>query len=94
MQGSRGRDFTAAYKEAGISRAEALKYTWHHVDDFDPDTGKTTMQLVKTDGVHKKTGHIGSVSQFEKYFKVDYDTRASIKFSESLGWLTGRKPRY
>ena len=46
QQGSRGHDFTAAFKKAGIPRADAKGYTWHHVDDFDRKTGKTTMQLV------------------------------------------------
>ncbi len=49
MQGSRGRDFTEAYKQAGLSKAQVKsigKYTWHHLDDFDPVTGKGTMQLV------------------------------------------------
>ena len=92
MQGSRGRDFTAAFKEAGIPRADAKGYTWHHVDDFDPKTGKTTMQLVKTDGDHKSTGHKGSVHQFEKKYGVKYDTPKAVKLSERKGWLTGRKP--
>jgi hypothetical protein len=93
MQGSRSRDFTAAYKEAGITKKAAAGYTWHHVDDFDPRTGKTTMQLVKTDGIHQSTSHKGSVSQFEKHFKVDYDTTASVARSQRKGWLTGRAPR-
>ena len=92
MQGSRGRDFTAAFKEAGIPRADAKGYTWHHVDDFDSKTGKTTMQLVKTDGDHKSTGHKGSVHQFEKKYGVKYDTPKAVKLSERKGWLTGRKP--
>lgn len=41
-------DFTQAYKEAGISAKDAKNYTWHHVADFDPTTGKAIMQLVKT----------------------------------------------
>ncbi len=52
------------------------------------------MQLVKTDGVHKRTGHSGSVSQFEKYFKTVYGKSKAIKLSDALGWLTGRKPRF
>ena len=34
LQGSRNRDFTEAYKLAGISEADATGYTWHHLDDF------------------------------------------------------------
>ncbi|CAK7027104.1 MAG: hypothetical protein DELT_02619 [Desulfovibrio sp.] len=92
MQGSRQRDFTAAYKAAGLTKAEAAGYTWHHVDDFDHKTGKTTMQLVKTDGAHRTTSHKGSVSQFEKRFKVRYDTGDSVAISQKKNWLTGRAP--
>jgi hypothetical protein len=52
MQGSRGRDFTEAFKKSGIDRKLADDYTWHHVADFDPTPGETTMQLIKTD-IHK-----------------------------------------
>ncbi len=93
MQGSRGRDFTAAFKAAGISKADAAGYTWHHVDDFDPCTGETTMQLVKTDGDHKQN-HKGSVHQFEKEYGLKYDTKDSVKTSYKKGWLTGRVPSY
>ena len=93
MQGSRGRDFTAAYKEAGISKTQAKGYTWHHVDDFNPKTGKTTMQLVKTNGIHGKTSHKGSVNQFEKKFGVTYDDPRAIKIASKKGWLTGRAPK-
>ena len=47
MQGSRGRDFTLANEAAGIKGGVPEGYTWHHVDDFDPKTGRTTMQLVQ-----------------------------------------------
>ena len=89
MQGSRGRDFTAAFKAAGISKADAAGYTWHHVDDFDPCTGETTMQLVKTDGAHKQN-HKGSVHQFEKKSGHVYGSREAILFSYLNGWTTTR----
>jgi hypothetical protein len=47
MQGTRDRDFTEAFKLAGISKSEATGYTWHHVDDFDPVT-KNNHAIVKT----------------------------------------------
>ena len=94
MQGSRGRDFTAAYKAAGISRSQAKGYTWHHVDDFDPQTGTTTMQLVRTNGRHQKENHSGSVKQFESKMKVKYGTRKSVNKAYKKGWVTGRKPSY
>lgn len=92
MQGSRGRDFTAAYKAAGISRKAAAGYTWHHNDDFNPVTGTCTMQLVKADGRHKHEGHTGAVKQFQDSMGHKYDTRAAVAESQSQGWLTGRKP--
>ncbi|MBC9130878.1 HNH endonuclease [Frischella sp. Ac13] len=48
LTGRRSSDFTQAYKQADISAKYAKNYTWHHVADFDPITGKSTMQLVKT----------------------------------------------
>src|SRR5262249_11196952 len=81
MQGSRARDFTQAYKAAGINEADAAGYTWHHVNDFDPVTGKTTMQLVETSAHEATFPHEGSVRQFEQQFKVSYDTPEAVKVS-------------
>lgn len=92
MQGSRGRDFTAAYKEAGISRKSATGYTWHHNDDFNPITGTCTMVLVRTEGRHKYESHTGAVKQFQDLMGHKYDTRAAVVESQSQGWLMGRKP--
>ena len=98
MQGSRGRDFTEALKKkAGITRAESKGYnTWHHLDDFDPITGKTTMQLVKTSAHETTFPHAGSVSQFEKHFNLpsgSYGSLKAIAISHSKGWLAGRIPK-
>jgi hypothetical protein len=47
----------------GISSEGAEGYTWHHVDNFDPATGNTSMELVQMK-VHQATaGHSGSVNQ-------------------------------
>ena len=94
LQGSRGRDFTEAYKLAGISEADASEYTWHHLDDFDPKTGKSTMQLVTTEAHKASFPHKGSVSQFEKHFGVKYGSPEAIKISHSKGWLRGRIPKH
>jgi RHS repeat-associated protein len=91
MQGSRKRDFTQANRSAGIKKTPG-DYTWHHVGDFDPKTGTTTMQLVKTEAHEKTFPHSGSVSQFEKHFGVKYDTNAATTASQKAGWLSGRKP--
>ncbi|SEU11818.1 RHS repeat-associated core domain-containing protein, partial [Pseudomonas graminis] len=96
MQGSRTRDFTQAYKEAGIKVSAADDYTWHHVDDFDPKTGKTTMQLVKTSAHEATFPHGGSVSQFEKHFGLPskaYGKADAVGIAQSKGWLKGRAPR-
>jgi RHS repeat-associated protein len=96
MQGARGRDFTQAYKEAGIKASVADDYTWHHVDDFDPETGKTTMQLVKTSAHEATFPHGGSVAQFEKHFGLPsgaYGNTDAVGISHSKGWLKGRAPK-
>jgi RHS repeat-associated protein len=93
MQGSRQRDFTQAYQQSGISKADATDYTWHHVDDFNPQTGETTMQLVKTSAHVESFPHTGSVSQFDNHFGVEYDTPEAIKASYDQGWLKGRVPK-
>ncbi len=96
MQGSRGRDFTEAFKKAGITKAESTGYTWHHLNDFDPTTGNTTMQLVKTSAHEGTFPHAGSVSQFEKHFNLPsgtYGSSDAIAISHSKGWLAGRIPK-
>lgn len=32
-----------------------IRWTWHHLDDFDPNSRTTTMQLVRLD-VHNASG--------------------------------------
>jgi len=93
MQGSRQRDFVQAYQQAGISKADAGDYTWHHVDDFNPTTGETTMQLVKTSAHVESFPHTGSVSQFEEHFGVDYGTPESVRAAYDQGWLKGKLPK-
>ena len=76
MTGSRGRDFTQAFNEANIPKniRKSIKenYTWHHLDDFNPETGECTMQLVLRDAHVATYPHKGSVSQYEKYYNVEY----------------------
>ncbi|WP_256592174.1 HNH endonuclease [Pseudomonas sp. CC120222-01a] len=98
MQGSRPRDFTQAFKEAGIKASNPAvdDYTWHHVDDFDPKTGKTTMQHVKTSAHEATFPHGGSVSQYEKHFGLRsgrYGKPESIAIAQDKGWLKGRAPK-
>ncbi|WP_442000301.1 HNH endonuclease [Pseudomonas abietaniphila] len=98
MQGSRARDFTEAYKQAGLKEADVKaqgKYTWHHLDDFDPTTGKSTMQLVTRSAHEASLPHTGSVAQLEKHFGLpsgSYGSKDAIGISQSKGWLRGRAP--
>ena len=92
MQSSRSRDFTQAYKEAGIPRSAKKDYTWHHVDDFDPKTGNTTMQLVRKSAHEATYPHGGSVAQYEKHFKVNYDSSESVLAASKKGWLANKIP--
>lgn len=73
LTGSYYQDFKAANALAGLPGAKAPSgFTWHHLDDFDPLTGRATMQLIEQ-GAHRATyNHFGSVSQYEKYFGVPY----------------------
>lgn len=44
------------------------KYTWHHLDDYDPVTNSCTMQLVEID-IHRSCNpHIGSVEVVRRFF--------------------------
>ena len=76
MTGSRSSDFTQAFDKAGIPKAIRKiineQYTWHHIDDFDPKTGECTMQLVLSEAHVATYPHKGSVSQYEKYFNIEY----------------------
>ena len=95
LQGSRGRDFTEAFKEAGLTKAQVKsvgKYTWHHLDDFDPSTGKGTMQLITQSAHEASLPHTGSVAQFEKHFGLSsgaYGTSEAVAMSQDKGWLKG-----
>ncbi len=64
MTGSRALDYEDALKVAGLSPADTVGYTWHHLDDFNPDTGTCTMQLVKSI-IHKQVDHTGAVRMWE-----------------------------
>ena len=93
LTGSRSSDFTRAFKEAGISKSDATGYTWHHVGDFDPNTGKSTMQLVKTSTHEASLPHKGSAGQFAEHFGVKYDTYAAKLKAFEQGWRKEPKRR-
>jgi hypothetical protein len=47
-----------------------VKYTWHHLDDFDPIFGECTMQLVRQEAHTGIFGmaHSGAVAQWKQYY--------------------------
>lgn len=66
-------DFHEANKAAGISGTKAPgegEYVWHHLDDFNPETGECTMQLVKSTAHTNisSMAHSGSVAQWKAYY--------------------------
>jgi A nuclease of the HNH/ENDO VII superfamily with conserved WHH len=78
MTGNRTSDFVKSNQAAGLGNSATtpskivngveVKYTWHHLDDFDPVTGECTMQLVET-SAHSTVGmtHTGSVGQYKSF---------------------------
>lgn len=78
LTGSRRLDFKAANKAAGLQDLvppgadSPSGYVWHHVDDFNPVTGTSTLELVER-GPHNATiPHTGSVNQWERLHGVPY----------------------
>ncbi len=70
LTGSRTKDYAAALLEAKM-KSQPTGYVWHHVDDYNPKTGKSTMQLVEHNP-HSKIGHKGSVRQYEIEHNMKY----------------------
>ncbi|MDP2571923.1 RHS repeat-associated core domain-containing protein [Vibrio penaeicida] len=91
MEGSRGLDFKAANEAAGFKsqagnftqRSHPSNYTWHHLDDYDPVTNTTTMQLVETSAHEATFPHSGSVSQFEGHHGVKYGSSEAKQITKS-----------
>jgi RHS repeat-associated protein len=71
LTGSREDDFDAANAAAGLS-SKPDGYTWHHVDDFDPETGTSSMELVQSDAHRATLPHKGSAGQYQDYNGVKY----------------------
>jgi hypothetical protein len=66
-------DVELANQAAGIAGKNApTGYTWHHMDDFNPATGKCTMQLVKSTEHQKCIPHTGGVKQWENFYGQTY----------------------
>ena len=76
MTGDMAKDFKAANEAAGFlnfgykaPKLGEVQFTWHHLDDFNPVTGKVTVQLVDQ-SAHTKVvgmGHSGGVAQYKTF---------------------------
>jgi hypothetical protein len=71
LTGSRKADVALANEMGGF--ADPPKgYRWHHVDDFDPQTGESTLELITKEAHEATYPHAGSVSQWEKFHGRPY----------------------
>jgi RHS repeat-associated protein len=75
LTGNRYFDKKKANKKANIDPPSRSPegYTWHHLDDYDPDTGTATMQLVDQNAHEATYPHKGAAGQYSDYHGVDYD---------------------
>ncbi len=92
LTGSRNSDFSRAFKKAHLKKKDTKGYTWHHVHDFDVNSGESTMQLVKSEAHKARVPHKGSVGQFVDHFGVKYDTHEAKVKAYDKGWIP-KKPR-
>jgi len=71
LTGSRRGDNKLANKWGGFTETPR-DYRWHHVDDFDPESGEASLELIHKD-VHDATlPHAGSVVQYEDHHGVKH----------------------
>ncbi|KGT97008.1 RHS repeat-associated core domain-containing protein, partial [Dickeya fangzhongdai] len=92
MTGGRYGDFKAANELAGYKGASGMAtgkahpdgYTWHHLNDYNPVTNESTMQLVKTEAHEATFPHAGSVSQFEKHHGVEYESPEAKRIAKEM----------
>ncbi|MCO1333890.1 HNH endonuclease [Microbulbifer sp. OS29] len=87
LQGNRYGDFKQAniaggFGKTGKSHPEG--YTWHHLDDYDPVTNTSTMQLVSRDAHEATYPHMGSVKQFQDAHGVKYETKEARALAKEL----------
>jgi hypothetical protein len=66
MTGGYTGDADAANAAANLNETPS-DYTWHHVDDFDPATGKATLQLVERSAHRATYPHFGGVGQYNAF---------------------------
>jgi hypothetical protein len=71
LTGSYRKDFALANKEGKFAETPD-GYMWHHVDDFNPQTGKATFELIDVKAHNATRPHAGSVAQYAKHHGVPY----------------------
>jgi hypothetical protein len=71
LTGSRRNDYKRANELGGFTETPE-GYMWHHVDDFDPQTGTSSLELVKEEAHEATYPHAGSVSQWQKFHGKRY----------------------
>jgi len=76
LTGSRVEDYKLANKLFGLKKTPG-GYVWHHLDDWDPITGKCTMQLIKREyhwhAIYgEAVDHIGGVGVWSQFHGIKY----------------------
>ncbi len=71
LTGSYRKDFALANEEGKFAE-KPDGYMWHHVDDFNPQTGRATFELIDKDAHNATRPHAGSVAQYVKHHGVPY----------------------
>lgn len=80
LTGNDDKDFEMAFRKSGLSTSEIEKieesgeWTWHHLDDFNPETGECTMQLVSRE-IHGKAKHAGGAGLYKGTMRIGYPGR-------------------
>jgi len=71
LTGSYRKDFALANREGKFTDTPR-GYMWHHVDDFNPQTGRATLELINEEAHNAARPHVGSVGQYAKHHGVRY----------------------
>ena len=71
LTGSWRKDFALANREVKFTETP-YGYMWHHVDDFDPQSGRATLELIDKAAHNATRPHAGSVAQYVKHHGVRY----------------------
>jgi A nuclease of the HNH/ENDO VII superfamily with conserved WHH len=74
LTGDEVLDKKLANELAGLKR-KPDDYTWHHLDDYNPNKGTCTMQLVDSKILQKTYPHYGAVKMIEDFLGIIYKNR-------------------